>query len=250
MQKTLENKSAIVTGSTTGIGLTIAKRLHKQGCRVVLSGRSEQRLLNAQSEMPGSITFAGDLSVQSKSRDIIEFAEMHFGQLDFLVCNVGSGASVPPGEETLEEWQRVFAVNLWTATNMVQAATPILEKSSGAIVCVSSICGINVIDGAPVTYSAAKAALNSFVRGISRPLAKKNIRINAVAPGNILFEGSSWSKKIEENAEAVTEMLSTQVPQKTFGEPRDVASAVSFLLSCEARFVTGAVLPIDGGQLK
>ncbi len=167
-----------------------------------------------------------------------------------LVCNVGSGASVCPGEEAFDEWQRVFALNLWSATNMVEAARAALAASRGAIVCVSSICGMEVVPDAPVTYSAAKAALNAYVRGIARPLGKLGVRITAVAPGNILFEGSVWSRQLTEDANAVHAMLERDVALASLGTPAEVADLVAWLASPRAGFATGGVYVLDGGQVR
>jgi 3-oxoacyl-[acyl-carrier protein] reductase len=120
----------------------------------------------------------------------------------------------------------------------------------GAIVCVSSICGLEVVAGAPVTYSAAKAALHAYVRGIARPLGKDNVRINAVAPGNIVFDGSTWSRKLAENGEAVQAMLDKDVALGRLGTAREVAGLVAYLASPRAGFATGAIWTLDGGQVR
>jgi NAD(P)-dependent dehydrogenase (short-subunit alcohol dehydrogenase family) len=116
-------------------------------------------------------------------------------------------------------------------------------------VCISSICGLEVIPDAPVTYSAAKAALHAYVRGIARPLGKRGVRINAVAPGNILFDGSVWSCKLAEDNPAVGAMLSKDVALGRLGSPEDVASLVAYLSSPRSGFATGSVWTIDGGQV-
>ena len=103
--------------------------------------------------------------------------------------------------------------------------------------------------GAPVTYSAAKAALHAYVRGIARPLGKLGIRINAIAPGNILFEGSVWSRKLQENSAAVESMLERDVALARLGTPRDVAELVAYLVSPRSGFASGAVWTLDGGQV-
>ena len=133
------------------------------------------------------------------------------------------------------------SVNLWSTTNIVEAASEALTKSKGSVVCTSSICGVEVVPGAPVTYSAAKAALHAYVRGISRPLGKRGIRINAIAPGNILFKGSVWEGKLEESSEAVADMLSRDVALEKLGTPEDVANLTAFLLSPVSGFATGSV---------
>jgi len=192
---------------------------------------------------------AGDVTRPEEAQRVVADAMAVLGRLDILVCNVGSGRSVSPGEENHEEWQRVFATNLWSATNTVEAARGVPAVSRGAIVCISSICGLEVVPGAPLTYSAAKAALHAYVRGIARPLGRQGIRINAVAPGNILFDGSVWSRKSDEDADAVRAMLERDVALASLGTTRDVASLVAYLASPRAGFATGGVWTLDGGQV-
>jgi 3-oxoacyl-[acyl-carrier protein] reductase len=141
-------------------------------------------------------------------------------------------------------------LNLWSATNSVYAACEALAASKGVIVCISSICGLEMIPGAPVTYSAAKAALHAYVRGIARPLGNQKVRINAVAPGNILFDSSVWSRKLAEDAPAVQAMLSKEVALGSLGTPADVASLVAYLASPRSGFATGGVWTLDGGQVR
>jgi len=245
----LAGKTALVTGASRGIGRAIAGVLHTEGCRVALNARNAPDLATAVAELPGAVAMAGDVTRPDEARRIITEATAALGHLDILVCNLGSGRSVPPGEETAEEWQRVFALNLWSTTNCVEAAREALTASRGVIVCISSICGIEVVPGAPVTYSAAKAALHAYVRGIARPLGKQGVRINAVAPGNILFDGSVWARKLVEDADAVQSMLERDVALSRLGTPRDVAELVAYLASPRSGFATGGVWALDGGQV-
>jgi 3-oxoacyl-[acyl-carrier protein] reductase len=249
MQLELTNKVALVTGSSKGIGSVIAQTLHAEGCRVVLNGRNEVDLNAAKDKLAGSICVAGDVTQPAEARRVVAEVLAKFGQLDILVCNVGSGSSVSPGNETAEEWQRVFALNLWSTTNTVEAARDALAISKGVIVCISSICGLEVIPNAPITYSAAKSALHAFVRGIARPLGKNGVRINAVAPGNILFEGSVWSHKLIQDEPAVQDMLEKNVALGRMGTPSDVANLVVYLASRLGSFASGSVWTLDGGQV-
>lgn len=249
MELDLSGKVALVTGSSRGIGRAIAEALHAEGCKVVLNGRNPKDLESALTVMPGAISLVGDVTLPEDAKRVLSDIVRNFGKLDILVCNVGSGQSVPPGEETLDEWQRVFSLNLWSTTNCVEASRNILAKSSGVIVCVSSICGIEVILGAPVTYSAAKAALHAYVRGIARPLGKQGVRINAVAPGNILFDGSVWSRKMIEERPAVQAMLDKEVALARLGAPQEIASLVTYLASTQSGFATGGIWTLDGGQI-
>ena len=249
MQLDLSGKTALVTGSSKGIGWAIAQALHAEGCHVALNGRNEEALTAATARLAGTIGVLGDVTQPAEANRVVAEAVGKLGQLDILVCNVGSGRSVPPGNETADEWQRVFALNLWSTTNSVEAACDDLAASRGVIVCISSICGLEVIPGAPITYSAAKAALHAYVRGIARPLGKQGVRINAIAPGNILFDGSVWSRKLAEDTPAVQAMLSKDVALGSLGTPADVASLASYLASPRSGFATGGVWTLDGGQV-
>ena len=249
MELNLKGKTALVTGSTRGIGLSIAQTLHSQGCRVGLNGRDKINLEIVTSQLPGTASFSGDVTHPSEAKRIVADVVSAFGKLDIVICNVGSGRSVPPGKETVDEWQRVFALNLWSTINIVEAARVSLAASNGVIVCVSSICGLEVIPGAPVTYSTAKAALHAYIRGIARPLGKEGVRINAVAPGNILFDGSIWSHRLMEDEQSVKSLLKSNVSLGRLGTPEDVANAVCFLASPKSAFASGAIWTLDGGQV-
>ena len=244
------SRTALVTGSSRGIGLAIAQALHADGCRVVLNGRDAEGLAAAAADLPGSVAVAGDVTRPTEAKRVVDDAVAALGRLDILVCNVGGGRSVSPGDESDQEWQRMFALNLWSTTNTVQAAREALAATRGVIICISSICGSEVVPGAPITYSAAKAALHAYVRGIARPLGKQGIRINAVAPGNILFDGSAWSRKLAQDTGGVEAMLEREVALLRLGTPQEVADVVAFLASPRAGFATGAVWTLDGGQVR
>jgi NAD(P)-dependent dehydrogenase (short-subunit alcohol dehydrogenase family) len=250
MNVDLAGKAALVTGSSKGIGWAIAEALHAEGCRVALNGRSADDLAVATSRLGGAIGVAGDVTQPREAVNVVAEVVGAFGGLDILVCNVGGGRSLAPGDETPEEWQRVFGLNLWSATNTVEAAKSALISSKGAVVCISSICGLEAIPGAPVTYSAAKAALHAYVRGIARPLGKHGVRINAVAPGNILFDGSVWSRKLAEDKQAVQSMLGREVALGALGSPEDVANLVTYLAASRSAFATGQIWTLDGGQTR
>lgn len=247
----LEGKVALIGGGSRGIGLAIARALAAEGCRVILSARGSTELNAAVAAIGrGAVGLVADLTDATACEGLIAAVEVQFGRLDVVVANAGSGVSVAPGLETPDEWRRVIELNLFTATNLIGAARPLLARDGGgSIVCVSSICGREAL-GAPVTYSAAKSALDAAVNGLSRPLAAQGVRINGVAPGNILFPGGTWDRKSAENPAAVAAMLASEVPQGVLGRPEDVADAVTFLASDRAAFITGAVLVVDGGQTR
>lgn len=249
MDLELKGKTALVTGSSSGIGFAIAESLFNEGCSVILNGRDSGKLALAQKQLNGSLVLNEDLLSKKGVANTISFLKDSKVKLDILVCNIGSGQSVPPGQETREEFSRVFDVNFFGTTSLVEALFPFLQEREGNIVAVSSICGHESL-GAPITYSSAKAALNSFIKGYSKFAARFNVRVNAVSPGNILFKDSTWDFKIKANKVAVMNMIEENVPLNRFGNPREVGDLVTFIASERASFMTGEIVVLDGGQLR
>ncbi len=245
MDLQLTNRVALVTGSSRGIGYAIAKTLRAEGCRVFANSRQSADL----ERLEGFEYVVGDVSDSAQSKKIMSEVIERAGGLDILVCNVGSGRSVPPGQETPEEWDRMLKQNFLASTNMAWAAQEALVQSKGNLVFISSICGSELF-GPSLTYSASKSALNSFMKGLSKALGPKGVRVNGVAPGNIIFEGSVWDRKMKDSPKEIQALLDRDVPLARLGSPDEIASVVAFLASPRSSFMTGSLVTVDGGQTK
>lgn len=251
MELELKNKIALITGSSKGIGKEIASTLLDEGCKVILNGRDKKSLEKTSKLLNSSTKFVvADVTKPIDCQKLIKKIIHLYGRLDILVCNVGDGNSVSPGEENISEWKRMLEVNLQSATNVIEASKNELSKTKGSILCISSIAGITFLGGAPIPYSVSKSALNTYVKCSSRPLGEKNIRINAIAPGNIMFEGSVWEKKQKKNPTLVKKLLKNDVSLHRFGTPKDIANLAVFLVSPKSSFITGSIYVVDGGQIR
>jgi len=257
----LNNQSVLITGSSRGIGRGIAEGFLKEKALAILSGLNEKLLVNTAEKLSNSydrnrvLKFVGNLNEPDILESLYQFIIEKTKGLDHLVCNIGSGKSVSPLDENVSEFQRMLDTNLLNAVGIVKQFYPLLEKSvskSGcfpSITFVGSICGIETL-GCPVAYASAKSALISYAKNISFPMGKKGIRVNVVSPGNIMFPGSTWEKKIAEDPEKIHAMLKNEVPLQCFGNIEDVANTIVFLASKRAKFINGANWVVDGGQTR
>ena len=241
-------KKIIVTGSSRGIGLAIAQKLIKEGHHVLLNGRKKKSFKKIIKKNKKLNYIIGDLSNPKDAAKVINKGIKILKGLDVLVCNIGESKSCAPNNETFTEWKKMFNQNFFTATNTIEAAKKKLIQSKGSIICISSICGNELVKGAPITYSTAKAALNFYVKSISHYLSTQGVKINVISPGNIFFSGSVWDKKMKKNKNKTKSLIKKTVPLNKFGSTDDVAELVSYLLSNKSRFITGSNFVIDGGQ--
>lgn len=222
----------------------MAARFVDDGYTVIQNSRSE---INKK-DLLGALHIRGDVTNYKTCLRVIESITVEYGRLDALICNVGNGTDLNTNISLDERWLYFLSNNLFSTTFLVESALPLLIKSKGSVVAVSSICGSTFVKGAPVAYSAAKAALNMYIKSMAYKYANIGITFNAVSPGNVIFEGSTWHTKVKDSEEIVTKFISENVPMGVFIEPEAIADAVSFLASGSSKFTTGVVLNIDGGQ--
>lgn len=256
MDLALTNKVAFIAGASRGIGLAIARAFLREGARVVITGRNAESLSQAKSICKAEadprqvLAICGDMTSRPEIDRALEETLTTFGGLDAVIANVGSGQALGGWDLTAEDWQTVLNLNLVGSMALASASlSRLVGRGQGSLTLISSIAGIEAIN-APVTYSAAKAAVQSATKTISRLVGPHGVRVNAVAPGNILFSGGSWERRLAERREFFEQMIQTEVPLRRFGQAEEVADAVIFLASDRAAFITGACLVVDGGQTR
>ena len=241
----LEDKCAIVTGGTRGIGRRIVELLVAEGCHVAFCARDKsevERTINeVGSDGPRLLGGTVDVTNDDQLRQWVSETASAFGGLDIVVAN----ASALVGGADVEAWRRGLEVDILGTVRTVEAALPFLEASDDAsIVAISSTAAINTSGGVRA-YSGVKAALISYMSGLSTNLGAKGIRANTVSPGAIYFEGGVWDVRKREAPEAY-EAAIARCPMGRLGTPEEVANAVVFLASPAASYISGTNLIVDG----
>jgi 3-oxoacyl-[acyl-carrier protein] reductase len=252
----LQNRVAVVAGSSRGIGKAIAAAFLREGCHVCLTGRSEAPLSQTLAEFETQfgkdsvISFCGDLTIPAKIDDALRKTHKLWHRLDVVVANLGSGSGKAGWQLESDEWERLFRENFWGAVHVAQAAIPLLaENQRGALLFIASITGVEATP-APLPYSAAKAALINYSKNLASQVARLGIRVNSIAPGNVLFPAGTWERHLEKDKNKVMQMIDSNVPLARFGTPEEIADLAVFLCSDAATFITGACFKADGGQTR
>ena len=244
-----KNQNVFISGSTKGLGKEIASRFKLAGSSIVINGRNSEDLHKTKAEISADHAFQADVTNEVDTARVINAAIEVFGEMDILICNVGSGSNLNRDLDPLTPWKYMMDVNFWSAVNLIESIEALQPNHPISIVCISSICGIEIVPGAPPAYSVAKSALNSYVRVKSKGLKSVGSRINAIAPGNIMHENSIWLKKKNENPAEVNDYINKNVPLNRMASTSEIADLVLYLASPKASFVSGSIWTIDGGQV-
>lgn len=244
----LAGRTALVTGSSRGVGRAIAWRLVQEGARVAVNSRQLARAEKTATEIRDAggeaLGIAADVSRAADVDGMVSKIIQAWGSLDILVNNAGGWQVEASLDLDPRAWQRILDVNLTGAFWCAQRAARVMTRGrGGAIVNVSSVVADRPFPKR-AAYSAAKAGLNSLTQVLALEWAPIGIRVNAVAPG---FINTSFPDAPPPGADYSPEEIEARVPQGDWGRPEDVGSAVAFLVSDDARYVTGAVVYVDGG---
>ena len=242
----LDGKVAIVTGGGSGIGKAIAVSFAKEGADVVIIGRKEETLKETCNLNEKKITYViGDITKEESIKNLVEYVTKKFGKLDILVNNAGLCVYQSLKELKITDYDKTFDLDVRALVNVTIQCLPLILKSKGNILNISSIASFHCKSNMSM-YSGAKAAINNFTRCWALELAKDGIRVNAIAPGaietNIWYEANVPKEKIEK----VKEYVNKNIPCGRFGTPEEVANLSLFLVSDEAQYINGSIFNIDG----
>jgi len=240
----LDGKIALVTGASSGIGVGIARALHRQGAHVVLTGRREAELAAVAAELGDRASvMPADLNDPAAPAALVEGIEAAQGRLDILVNNAGFTRDMLALRMGDEDWNAVLEVDLNAPFRLARAALRgMMKRRAGRIVSIASIVGVTGNAG-QANYAAAKAGLIGMSKALAQEVAPRGVTVNVVAPG---FVATPMTDKLNE-AQKTT--LLSRIPLARMGEARDVAAAVVYLASDEAAWVTGTTVHVNGGML-
>ncbi|HZZ50894.1 MAG TPA: SDR family oxidoreductase [Pseudonocardia sp.] len=241
----LAGRRALVTGGSRGIGAAIARRLIDAGATVVTAART------ATDDTPPKSTFIpADLRTAAGVRELAEAAVEQLGGVDILIDNAGAGRLFPQGTLSIpdEHWQESLDINLLAAIRLDAALLPgMRERGTGSIVHISSTV-VHDPQAPFLHYTAAKAALNAYSRGLALEQAPAGIRVNAVLPGNVTTPGADVVRKdIADATGTDAAAVLDSIPLGRIGQPEDIAEMVAFLVSDRASWITGRLFTVDGG---
>jgi 3-oxoacyl-[acyl-carrier protein] reductase len=250
----LTDKVAIITGGSRGLGLASALALVREGCRVAICARGEERLAQAGAELRTAagderpvLTVAADVATKEGVTRVVEQAVARFGGIDALVNNVGLARGTTIVDTSDAEWYEAFDQTLFPAIRASRLAVPQMRRrGGGAIIMIASIWGRE--SGGRMTYNAVKAAEISLAKAMAQQLARDNIRVNSVAPGSISFPGGSWHRRQQEDPAGIADFVHRELPFGRFGRADEVGDVVAFLASARASWISGASITVDGCQ--
>lgn len=262
MDLELKGKTVFVAGASRGIGLGMARAFAREGAKVALTGRGEAGLDAAQAllikdgaQKADLLTIAGDMTSSTVIAAALDATEKTLGPIHCAIANVGLGRAPLGFDVTDDDWEADIKQNLLGGVYLAREALkrilarPAETRVDANLILVSSIAGVDAL-GTPLTYSATKSAVNHTTKSLAKIVGKDGVRINAIAPGNIIFEGGDWQARVNERPDAWGRWIKREVALRRFGQVEEIADAALFLASPRASFVSGEIFVVDGGQVR
>ncbi|TDW51595.1 NAD(P)-dependent dehydrogenase (short-subunit alcohol dehydrogenase family) [Flavobacterium sp. 270] len=246
MSEKLKDKVAVVTGGSSGIGLSIAKIFASEGAKVAITGRNQASIDKAVADIgPNGLGIQGDVSDLNDLTRIYQTVEGRFGKVDALIVNAGVYILGPLADFTEDQFDKVSDINFKGAFFSVQKALPVLKNGSSVVLVSSTVNGKGIPNHA--AYSATKAAVRSLARSFSADLLDRKIRVNTLTPGPIDTPVFATVTGSTDEANAMKEAMGNFTPVKRVGTPEEIAAAALYLISEESTFMLGAEILLDGG---
>jgi len=246
MSQKLNNKVAVITGGSSGIGLAIAKRFAQEGAKVAITGRNQQTIDRAIAEIgPNGLGIQGDVSKLADLTRIYQTVADHLGKVDTLIVNAGVYVLAPLADFTEEQFDQVSDINFKGAFFSVQKALPVLKDGASVVLISSTVNGKGIPNHS--AYSATKAAVRSLARSFSADLLDRKIRVNTLTPGPVDTPVFASVTSNAEEAKAMKEAMGNFTPVKRVAMPEELATAALYLASDDSAFMLGAELLLDGG---
>ncbi|MDG1804625.1 glucose 1-dehydrogenase [Flavicella sp.] len=241
----LDGQRALVTGGGTGIGLGISKALIEAGAKVVITGRREEVLKKAVAELGNKASYrVNDITDKKGIPALVQDIETNEGAIDILVNNAGIHHKEWAINTEDEDFERIIQTNLLSVFSLTrECAKNMLARKKGSIIMIGSMAGLFGIDRV-IAYSASKTALTGLVNGLTAEFAKDNVRVNAIAPGWIT---SNMFLNAVNKDQARKQQITNRIAMDHFGTTEDIGNAAVFLSSEGAKYITGVILPVDGG---
>ena len=233
-------KTVLITGSSKNLGAYLTKYYLNKEFRVIGISKKTKSEINKN-------TFLCDLSSEKKTLVLFKKLKKKYRKIDLIISCAGASKKTFNKSETAKDWNFALDNNFFCFTNLLYSYTKIYKKKPTKIIVISTIAS-DKITKAPITYSVAKCALNFYAKIKAKELAKDNIKINIISPGNILMDNNNWSKKIKRNPQMIKKYIKNNVPLNKFCEPSQIAELCDYLLGRSGDNITGSKFIIDGGE--